>query len=54
VKEIQGRVIIDFEYDESKEKCRWTIQQKGKDTLDDELLTLLFQHIVGELLSSEK
>jgi hypothetical protein len=54
VKEIKGKVIIDFEYDETKEKCRWTIQQKGKDTLDNEMLILLFQHIVGELISGEK
>ena len=49
---INGRVIIDFEYD-GESKCTWDIQQTGKNTLDKENLVFLFKHIVGELLNRE-
>jgi len=48
---LQGKVIINFEYDEEKEKCRWDLKQEGKDTLQKDDLILLFQHLVGELMS---
>jgi len=51
VKMLQGKVIINFEYDEKKEKCSWDLKQEGKDTLDKDHLVLLFQHLVGELMS---
>jgi hypothetical protein len=48
---INGKVIIDFKYDEET-KCSWDLQQTGKDKLDDEDLINLFQHIIGELMAS--
>jgi hypothetical protein len=48
---LQGKVIINFKYDEEEEKCSWTMNQEGKDTLDKDHLVLLFQHLVGELMS---
>jgi len=50
-KMLQGKVIINFEYDEKKEKCSWDLKQDGKDTLNKENLIFLFQHLVGELMS---
>jgi hypothetical protein len=50
---LQGKVIIHFEYDEENEKCRWDLKQEGKDTLSNDDLILLFQHVVGELMSGE-
>jgi|APFre7841882590_1041340.scaffolds.fasta_scaffold463780_1 hypothetical protein len=50
-KMLQGKVIINFEYDEKKEKCSWDLKQEGKDTLDKDDLILLFQHIIGEFMS---
>jgi hypothetical protein len=50
-KMLQGKVIINFEYDEKKEKCSWDLKQEGKDTLDKDDLNLLFQHIIGEFMS---
>ena len=49
---IDGKVTIDFKYDEES-KCSWDLQQTGKDKLDNEDLINLFQHIIGELMSSE-
>lgn len=49
---INGKVIIDFQYDEES-KCSWNIQQAGKDTLDNENLVTLLKHVVGELVTSE-
>ena len=46
---IQGRVIIDFESDEEG-TCTWNIQQEGKDTLNNENLISLFEHIIMELM----
>ena len=51
---MQGRVIIDFNYDEVKEKCHWDLKQEGKDTLPNEELIFLFQHLIGELMSDEE
>jgi hypothetical protein len=48
----QGRVIIDFESDDEG-NCSWNISQKGTDTLDNENLISLFEHIIGELMPSE-
>ena len=47
---LQGRVVIDFSYDEKNEKCNWKLKQEGKDTLPDEELIYLFQHLIGELM----
>lgn len=49
---LKGRVIIDFEADEEGE-CNWDIQQEGKDTLNDENLISLFEHIIRELMPIE-
>jgi hypothetical protein len=51
---LQGKVIINFEYDEKNEKCRWDLKQEGKDTLDTDNLILLFQHLIGELMPDYK
>jgi hypothetical protein len=48
---LHGKVIITFEYDEKKEKCSWGLKQEGKDSLDKDHLVLLFQHVVGELMT---
>ena len=48
---LQGKVIIHFEYDEEKEKCRWDLKQDGKDQLSKDDLIQLLQHCIGELLS---
>jgi len=53
MKMLQGKVIINFEYDEKKEKCSWDLKQEGKDKLDKDNLVLLFQHLIGELMSEE-
>jgi flagellar basal body-associated protein FliL len=50
---LRGKVVIDFEYDEKNEKCRWDLRQEGKDTLKRDDLLLLFQHLVGELMEEE-
>ena len=47
----QGKGIINFEYDEKKEKCSWDLNQEGKDTLNKDNLIFLFQHFIGELMS---
>ena len=47
----QGKGIINFEYDEKKEKCSWGLKQEGKDFLDKDHLVLLFQHVMGELMT---
>ncbi len=47
----QGKVIIHFRYDEEEEKCSWNMEQEGKDTLSKDDLILLFQHLVGELMT---
>lgn len=48
---LKGKVIIDFEYDEEKEKCKWDLKQKGKSTLDKDDLIHLLQHCIGELMA---
>ncbi len=50
---LQGKVIINFQYDEKNEKCSWDMKQEGKDKLDSENLILLFQHCIGELMDNE-
>ena len=50
---MKGRVIIDFESDE-KEKCEYKIQQTGKDTLNNENLIFLLEHIISELMENEQ
>ena len=47
---IEGKVIIDFHYDEIS-KCIWDMKQKGKDTLSKEDLINLFKHVVGDLMT---
>jgi len=49
IRMLKGRVIIDFESDEEGE-CNFNIQQEGKDTLDDDNLVSLFEHIIRELM----
>lgn len=51
MKMLKGKVTINFEYDEQKEKCSWDLKQEGKDTLDKDDLVFLLQHCVGELMS---
>jgi hypothetical protein len=48
---LRGKVIINFQYDEEKEKCSWDLKQEGKDILNKDDLIHLFQHIVGEYMS---
>ena len=48
----KGTVIIDYESDE-KGECNWDIQQEGKDTLDNDNLISLFEHIIRELMPDE-
>jgi hypothetical protein len=50
---MKGKVIIDFEYDDNTSRCSWDIKQEGIDTLDNENLIYLLQHVVGELVSKE-
>lgn len=45
----QGKVIINFQYDEKTEKCTWDMKQEGKDKLGNDDLIQLFQHLIGEL-----
>jgi len=47
---MKGRVIIDFERDEEKETCDYTLKQEGKDTLDNDDLINLLKHVIGELV----
>jgi hypothetical protein len=49
---INGKVIIDFEYDENS-RCSWNISQQGADELDNENLIFLLQHVVSELMSKK-
>jgi hypothetical protein len=46
---LKGRVIIDFESDGEGE-CNFNIQQEGRDTLDDDNLVSLFEHIIREIM----
>lgn len=48
---LQGKVIINFEYDEEKEKCRWDLKQEGKDKLSNDDLIQLLQHCISEYTS---
>jgi len=48
---LKGKVIIHFQYDEERETCNWDLKQEGKDTLKKDDLVLLFQHIIGEIIS---
>lgn len=48
---LHGKVIINFEYDEEKEKCHWDLKQDGKDRLRKDDLIQLLQHCIGELMS---
>jgi hypothetical protein len=48
---LQGKVIIDFEYDEEKEECRWDLKQEGKDTLSKEDVVHLLQHCIAEFMT---
>ncbi|UCD14188.1 MAG: hypothetical protein JSW60_01885 [Thermoplasmatales archaeon] len=50
---MKGRVIINFERDEVAEKCSYDLKQEGKDTLGNEDLISLFEHIIRELISEE-
>jgi hypothetical protein len=51
---LQGKVIINFNYDEAKEKCSWDLRQEGKDTLNKDDLISLFEHIIGEFMSDSQ
>lgn len=48
----KGKVIIDFESDDEG-KCSFNINQDGTDTLDNENLISLFEHILRELMPDE-
>lgn len=48
---LEGKVIINFSYDEINEKCNWDLKQEGKDTLDKDDLIQLLQHCIGELMT---
>ncbi len=48
---LQGKVIIDFEYDEVKEKCHWDLTQAGKDKLSKDDLVQLLQHCISEYMA---
>ena len=48
---MNGKVIIDFKYDDDTSECSWNINQEGGDTLNNENLIFLLQHIIGELTS---
>ncbi|MBN2599647.1 MAG: hypothetical protein JXA75_03815 [Candidatus Thermoplasmatota archaeon] len=48
---LQGTVIIDFEYDEEKEECRWDLKQEGKDTLSNEDVVHLLRHCIAEFMT---
>ena len=48
---LQGKVIINFEYDEEKEKCRWDLIQEGKDRLNKDDLIQLLQHCITDYMS---
>jgi hypothetical protein len=47
---LQGKVIINFEYDEVLEKCHWELTQEGKDTLGRDDLIHLLQHCISEFM----
>jgi hypothetical protein len=53
VSKVKGRVVIDFQYDEEKEKCSWKMKQDGKDRLKKQELVQLFQNCIGELMTEE-
>jgi len=48
---LQGQVIINFEYDEVKEKCHWDLKQAGKDKLSKDDLVQLLQHCISEYMA---
>ena len=49
---MKGKIIIDFESDESGE-CSWDITREGPDKLDNDNLKSLLEIILGELMTSE-
>ncbi|HIH28256.1 MAG TPA: hypothetical protein HA260_00465 [Thermoplasmata archaeon] len=48
---LQGKVVINFQYDEEKEKCHWDLQQEGKDLLSKDDLIQLLQHCITEYMT---
>jgi hypothetical protein len=48
---MQGKVIIDFKYDEEKEQCFWKLKQEGKDQLGKDDLVQLLQHCISEYMT---
>lgn len=48
---LQGKVVINFQYDEKNEKCSWDLKQEGEDKLSNDDLILLLQHCVGDLMA---
>lgn len=48
---LEGKVIINFRYDEKNEKCNWDLMQEGKDTLGRDDLIQLLRHCIGELMT---
>ncbi len=48
---LQGKVIIDFEYDEKEERCHWELRQEGKDLLEKDDLIQLLQHCITEYMT---
>jgi hypothetical protein len=50
-KMLQGKVVINFQYDEEKEKCHWDLQQEGKDLLSKDDLIQLLQHCITEYMT---
>jgi len=49
---LQGKVVINFEYDEEKEKCHWELKQEDKDKLSNDDLIHLLQHCIGEFMTA--
>ena len=47
---MQGRLIIDFERDEKKEKCSYNYKQEGKYKLKKEELILLLENIIRDIM----
>ena len=47
---MKGRLIIDFEKDEEKEKCSFDFKQDGEFKLKTEELILLLENIIRDLM----
>jgi hypothetical protein len=47
---MKGKVVIDFEYDEETEDCKWDLNQEGETELDKQNLIFLLEHVLSELM----